>query len=332
MGETPVTAARPIFGVAFALLAGACTQDAGPSSGPAPSAPASTAAVAATPSVASFVPESREDALAKDIAADMPFVLGRVGNKPERTRVVDGFLLVDVDAGAATLAKCAELAQRFMKVMLDGRLYEPPYKAAIVWLFGTTERYDPYRHELAPGIGDTPYGLYDPTRQMIFVNLESAGIFTESHEMTHMLLAHDFPLAPVWLVEGMASLYELPDFDSEPGQAHGKPDFRGDVLRKALGDPRLARSVRLDVLFDMGDADFHGKARESLHYAMARETMRWLDTQGKLWPFYRGWRDGELDDVGGDKTFTKVMGKTPAAATEEWLAWVKGGNETGAKR
>ena len=60
-----------------------------------------------------------------------------------------------------------------------------------------------------------------------------------------------------------------------------------------------------------------------IRYAVSREAMRWLDSQHKLWPFFRAFRDAVLDDPTGEKSFTAVMGKTPAAATPEWLAWIR---------
>jgi len=51
----------------------------------------------------------------------------------------------------------------------------------------------------------------------------------------------------------------------------------------------LARTFR-------GDPERAGKElaahAESLHYALARSVCAWLDEQGKLWAFYRAWRDG----------------------------------------
>jgi hypothetical protein len=62
---------------------------------------------------------------------------------------------------------------------------------------------------------------------------------------------------------------------------------------------------------------------EPLHYAMARYACQWLDDQGKLWPFYRAWREGHEEDPSGARAFAAVMGKTPEEASEAWLGWVR---------
>ena len=128
----------------------------------------------------------------------------------------------------------------------------------------------------------------------------------------------------MWLVEGMASLYELPDFDSEPGQVHGKVDFRRDILLNALKDPKRAKRVSLDGLLALGNDEFRDPEWESLSYAVAREAMRWLDSQGRLWAWYSAWRDGVLGDISGEKAFEKVMGETSAEGTEAWVEWLNG--------
>lgn len=45
---------------------------------------------------------------------------------------------------------------------------------------------------------------------------------------------------------------------------------------------------------------------------MARYACQWLDERGKLWPFYRAWRDGVRDDPSGEKAFERIVGMTQA--------------------
>ena len=56
---------------------------------------------------------------------------------------------------------------------------------------------------------------------------------------------------------------------------------------------------------------------------MARYVCQWLDERGKLWPFYRAWRDGFDSDPTGASAFERVTGQTPATANAAWTAWVK---------
>ena len=77
--------------------------------------------------------------------------------------------------------------------------------------------------------------------------------------------------------------------------------------------------MKLDTLFTWAtDGTFH--AHEALHYAVAREALRWLHGQGLLVPFYSAWRDGVLGDPTGEAAFQAVVHETPAEATEAWIA------------
>ncbi len=43
---------------------------------------------------------------------------------------------------------------------------------------------------------------------------------------------------------------------------------------------------------------------------------------GKLWPWYRAWRDGVAADPTGERAWAAVVGGAPAQATSRWRAWV----------
>ena len=62
---------------------------------------------------------------------------------------------------------------------------------------------------------------------------------------------------------------------------------------------------------------------EYLHYGLSREALRWLDHLGKLWTWWAAARDAVLEDPTGEATFTKVVGKSPADATADWIAWIQ---------
>jgi hypothetical protein len=157
------------------------------------------------------------------------------------------------------------------------------------------------------------------------------GIGTLTHEMVHPLVEADFPKAPTWIDEGIASLFEAPVLPRD-GEIHGAKNWRLPRLLAAMratkpaagGATRLEARLdaRLDVLFGMSDATFRDDD-ETLHYAMARYACQWLDQRGKLWAFYRAWRDGIDTDPTGEHAFVAAMGQTPAEANETWQAWVR---------
>lgn len=234
------------------------------------------------------------------------------------------FVLVGPDAGPAFMQSVA-LAHDALAVLLDGRLAVLPDRAVTVWVFSSPSRFASFlkKRVVDAPWGDSPFGLYHAATREIFVNA-APGVTTLTHELMHPLLQADFPRAPTWLVEGIASLYEAPDL-SVRGEIHGKPNYRRDELLSALRRAPRGDAPRLDALFGMSTEAFRTpKELELLHYAMAREAVRWLDDGGKLWPFYQAWREGVLDDPGGERAFERVVGKTPAEANGAWVAWVEG--------
>jgi hypothetical protein len=140
------------------------------------------------------------------------------------------------------------------------------------------------------------------------------------------------PDAPLWIDEGIASLFEAPVF-GDGGEIHGEVWSRRHArLAQAFASPKERDAARLDVLFGMRTLGFKAKSPTTggvdeslreLHYAMARSVCSWLDAQGKLWPFYQAWRDDWKGDRTGETAFRKVMGATPGELHETWAKWAK---------
>jgi hypothetical protein len=142
-----------------------------------------------------------------------------------------------------------------------------------------------------------------------------------THELVHPLVESDFPIAPDWINEGIASLFEqfyLP----RPGEIRGGKNWRWPRLIAAMRSKKEKELATLPALFGMSDEVFRGEM-ESLNYATARYFCQWLDQKNLLWPFYQRWRDDFENDPTGEKAFLKVVGKTPADAHEEWSRWVR---------
>jgi hypothetical protein len=164
------------------------------------------------------------------------------------------------------------------------------------------------------------------------------GIGTLTHELVHPIIESDFPRAPDWINEGIASLYEAFDFP-RPGEIRGNKNFRLPALRRALGagtgglgggsaprrsPPSSTARTRpsLPSLFAMSNDEFRGD-EESLHYATARYFCQWMESRSKLWSFYHAWRDDFAHDPTGDKAFLATMGSSPAALDAAWVSWVE---------
>ena len=137
----------------------------------------------------------------------------------------------------------------------------------------------------------------------------------------HPIVAADFPDAPSWINEGIASLFEAVVL-APHDEIHGVKNWRYPILRAALDSPKGQGEASLDTLFSLGDDRFRD-AQESLHYALARYFCQWMDSRGELWAFYRTWRDRHVDDPSGRKTFEQITGMTVPEATPLFARWVR---------
>lgn len=72
-------------------------------------------------------------------------------------------------------------------------------------------------------------GYYNPADNLIMATGGSAGYGTLLHEMIHALIEADFPKAPQWLNEGLASLYERTQWT--PTRLNALPNWRMDHMR-----------------------------------------------------------------------------------------------------
>jgi hypothetical protein len=222
---------------------------------------------------------------------------------------------------SAPLDAALDVTRKTVAALWHGPFMFRPERVTRVWIYGSSTDMKRDLARYAPTARRDGYGVYIPERREIYLSTDTAGIFTLSHELTHSLLASDDPGAPLWLSEGLASCFELPDF-SVPGEIHGQPRPRLKELRAALRSPGTASLVRLDALFALRtDDDF--RENEALHYAASRHFMRWLDSRQQLWPWYHAYRDGVLTDPTGDKAFAAVTGTTPAQANAAFVAWVQ---------
>jgi hypothetical protein len=183
-----------------------------------------------------------------------------------------------------------------------------------VYLFPSAAPYQAYCKEHMGSACLSKYGSYHPDRRLIVMNA-GLGLGTLTHELVHPIVETDFPNAPIWINEGIASLFEAPVLIG-PGEITGTKNWRLPRLMGSLA------SVRLDSLFGMDDATFRN-ASEDLHYATARYLCQWLDERGWLFPFYQRWRDNAAGDPTGTQAFQAITGLTPAKAHDPWVAWLR---------
>ena len=221
----------------------------------------------------------------------------------------------------AAFAQSVTLVRDAVEAYLNGRFKTAPAKAITVYLFPSSAPYETYCKKRWAEKCLSKYGFYRPDERRMVMNA-GLGLGTLTHELVHPIVESDFPTAPTWINEGIASLFEAPSLPRK-GEIHGVKNWRHPRLITGLGAPAERATTRLDGLFGMNDETFRNDA-EDLHYAMARYVCQWLDGRGKLWEFYQTWRDTSADDPNGEKAFAAALGKTPGDANEAWVKWVRG--------
>jgi len=280
---------------------------------PAPIAPTTPAVVAQEESPPP-PPEPPYD-LAADLTARKTSLRDAMGKKT-RFEVVEGVFLIASPSGQ--LGNAGVVTKSALEAYFNGRFGKRPERAVAILLFDNAPPYDAYCKHQTGKPCFTPFGYYDGDTRTVVMNV-GPGIGTLTHELVHPIVETDFPSAPTWINEGIASLYEAFAMPKK-GEIRGQKNFRWPGLAAALKAKDAHAS--LPTLFAMSDKVFRGE-REGLNYALARYFCQWMESQKTLWPFYQKWRDDFANDKTGEKAFVAVMGKTPAQLDEAWAKWVR---------
>jgi len=254
-----------------------------------------------------------------DVAVRTEEAKRELGKRTTVETVEDVFVLV-TPAGAGSLAETKSITKNVLRAYFNGRFSKKPTQAISVYLFPDAKPYEAYCQKRYGAACGTPYGFYRPGERRIVMNA-GPGIGTLTHELVHPIVETDFPQAPEWINEGIASLFEALSMPA-PGQIHGVKNWRHPRLLRALRSEKERAEASLPTLFGMSDSTFRNDD-EDLHYATARYFCQWLDQQGQLWPFYQRYRDNYAQDPTGALSFQAITGKTPAEANEAWARWVK---------
>jgi hypothetical protein len=130
-------------------------------------------------------------------------------------------------------------------------------------------------------------------------------------------MAPDYPGAPAWFEEGIASLYEQCRVERE--RLVGLLNWRLPILQKAIPDE--TGYVPLNRLVRMDDAVFYGTG-SPIHYAEARYLMLYIQRAGVLESFYRAMRDARPPDRDPAAILCELLKKDDIdAVDEEFRAW-----------
>ena len=184
-----------------------------------------------------------------------------------------------------------------------------------IWVFPDEESYMRGTSAVLGIVPDTPYGFYRPCKHALVVDA-GYGYGTLVHELTHAFMDGDFPDAPVWMKEGLASLFEAPR--EEEGHLRGATNWRLPELQRAIA---AGRAPSFDRMADAGRGAFSGK-EGPLFYATARYLCFYLQERGLLRGYYAAFRARSGTDANGLGTLRDATARDLGALRREWEGFV----------
>ena len=195
-----------------------------------------------------------------------------------------------------------ETIEPAVRAMERSYFRQRPTAPVSVLLFGSERSYNHYTQTLFGEAGISIYGYYKPQKRTLILNI-ATGDGTLLHELTHALIGFDFPEAPDWLNEGLASLHEQCRFRaSEQGPwIEGLANWRLAGLQDVIRQQQLRSVASL-----LEERSFRGP-REGTNYAQARYFCLYLQSKGRLGDFYRDFRDNCTTDPHGSLTLARFF-------------------------
>ncbi|MBP5232393.1 MAG: hypothetical protein J6333_03200 [Planctomycetes bacterium] len=272
-----------------------------------------------------FAAHGHEPDFATEEAASQPAALPRVPKSLAALQAQTGPGFLTARRGAFLVA--GDLTPKQFDYVVNGILAccqtalernffaQRPQTPVTIYIFKDQESYAAGLRRFFNMAPISPYGHYGHSNRYIAINYQT-GPGTLVHELTHALMAPDFPEAPIWISEGMASLFE--QCRAEKDALIGEQNWRLPELQKALAN---GQTTPLRTLFTSDTKNFR-LMRESLHYAQCRYFCMYLQEKGVLATVYRHFRDNFRHDPTGVATVEAILGQPLEAVEKDWLAWV----------
>lgn len=233
------------------------------------------------------------------------------------TVIVERPFIVIGDEGRAGVAEWAEQVVRGTVVRLKKEYFaKDPAEVLEIWLLKDEVSYRKHAKEFFDDEPDTPYGYYLPSKRALIMNISTGG-GTLVHELVHPFVEANFPDAPAWFNEGLASLYE--QSGTRDGRIYGYPNWRLAGLQRGL-----QRGVvpSFKTLTSMTRSAFYREATGT-NYAQARYLCYFLQEKGLLRDFYREFSSNVVTDPTGYKSLQKILREEDMTAFQaKWERFV----------
>jgi hypothetical protein len=156
-------------------------------------------------------------------------------------------------------------------------------------------------------------GYYRIKDHTLVMNM-ATGSSTLVHELTHALNKSDWPDAPRWFAEGLATLHE--GSQVRGNEIIPQPDERLPDLQDAILRNKLAPLAKLPY------GDFFHDRTAHMNYAQASYFCYFLQHRGLLRQFYRRYRAADASGEDLNQVVRAVCGCNLAQTDQEMRRWV----------
>jgi tetratricopeptide (TPR) repeat protein len=191
-------------------------------------------------------------------------------------------------------------------------IFDKPPTYTVLIAIPTPEDADKFFHGQ-----DEVGGMYDHTLKQLTARNIGGSL---RHEFFHVMHFGDMERRnqqhPLWMQEGLASLYE--DYElSADGSIKFLPNDRQIIVKRRAKSGIL---IKWKELFGLSSKQFMNRAQEL--YPQVRSIFEFVADQGKLTEWYRTYVRGFDDDETGVKTFEAVFNKPLSEVEKQWRQWI----------
>jgi hypothetical protein len=159
-------------------------------------------------------------------------------------------------------------------------------------------------------------GFYNPDNHILIAQ-RLGQIMT--HEFTHAMHNADLEALgqehPIWLTEGLATLYEAGQM--EDGVLLPAENFRLSALKQAAARARL---IPFEKLLKMDQRSFVGNA--TIAYGESGSLLLYLHSKDLLRKFYDTYKKGYEKEKTGEAALVEVTGMSLAELEKDWRQWM----------
>lgn len=228
------------------------------------------------------------------------------------TVVVEAPFVIVGDEAPARMRSRVNFVHWVVTLLEKDYFEKQPDKVLAIWLFKNLATYKKGAKKFFDDEPTTPYGYYSSDDNALVMNI-GPGAGTLSHELVHPYIEANFPDAPSWFNEGLASLYEQPR--ERDGHMWGTTNWRLPGLTQMIRDKTLPD---LKTLMSTSRDEFYEAEFDA--YAYARFLCQYLQDHGKLHEFYKAFVADSKDRT-GMTALAKVVGQDLTAFQPVFAKW-----------